>query len=185
MVAGGREDGQMALRDPSVAGSVGDAWESVGAEVRSALEVAYRAAVHVREQAEESELTEGLMRRAVSVARESDRLISVLQQATRSLNGSGNGGWSPSVAASTGAPARAEMHGGGGEGQGVEPSLEGARRRESLRRAGTDSEFAREEARLAATQMAAAGSERAEIERRIREDFGVGDTAAILDEIGV
>jgi outer membrane biosynthesis protein TonB len=40
-------------------------------------------------------------------------------------------------------------------------------------------------ARLLATQMAVAGSDRDEIAHRLQEEFGVRDSTAILDEIGI
>jgi hypothetical protein len=42
-----------------------------------------------------------------------------------------------------------------------------------------------EGARLLATQMAVAGSTRDEIAWRLREEFGIHDSTAILDEIGL
>jgi hypothetical protein len=42
-----------------------------------------------------------------------------------------------------------------------------------------------EGARLLATQMAVAGSTRDEIAWRLREEFGIQDSTAILDEIGL
>jgi hypothetical protein len=42
-----------------------------------------------------------------------------------------------------------------------------------------------EGARLLATQMAVAGSTRDEIAWRLREEFGINDATAILDEIGL
>jgi hypothetical protein len=48
----------------------------------------------------------------------------------------------------------------------------------------TDSRVS-EGARLLATQMAVAGSTRDEIAWRLREEFGIHDATAILDEIGL
>ncbi len=42
-----------------------------------------------------------------------------------------------------------------------------------------------DEARLLATQMAVAGSSRDEIALRLQEEFGIEDSTAILDEIGI
>ena len=41
-----------------------------------------------------------------------------------------------------------------------------------------------ENARLVATQMTIAGSSRDEISRRLRDEFGILDPTAILNEIG-
>jgi hypothetical protein len=40
-------------------------------------------------------------------------------------------------------------------------------------------------ARLLATQMAAGGGSRDEVATRLREEFGIQDPSAILDEIGL
>jgi hypothetical protein len=49
----------------------------------------------------------------------------------------------------------------------------------------SDSSGVSEGARLLATQMAVAGSTRDEIAWRLREEFGIHDASAILDEIGI
>lgn len=204
--------------------------EAVGSRIESVLDAAERAASGIRQDAEEwarqymqdsrrkadelaaqrvqelSQLTDSLMNRARSVAKQSDDLISALDDAARGLLTTGGSGGTapptaslqsstPSAAPQTPAPEAA-------------PPAEPAPAQPPPRRqppeatpppaepapppaqpaaapSGRNDSRVSEGARLLATQMAVAGSSRDEIAWRLREEFAIEDSSAILDEIGL
>jgi hypothetical protein len=103
---------------------------------------------------EVSDLTDSLIRRAQSVVQLSDQLIATLEDAGRRIAGATVPGSSHP---------EATAHAGPGAGAPTQPLPEGAL--------------------LLATEMANAGRSRDEIARRLRDEFGVIDATAILNQI--
>jgi hypothetical protein len=94
---------------------------------------------------------------ARDVARQSDELMSALEAAKQRLLGTGH---PTPEAASPVEPSRSQPELPGDSGSSEGP-------------------------RLLATQMAVSGSSRDEITARLREEFGIDDASAILDDIGI
>ena len=174
--------------------------------VESILEAAEEAAAGIRQDAEEragdyleeariraddvtaerirqiSELTDTLVNRVRAVAQQSDELIAALDDAGRRVTGEAQpepeleapepqpyeavSPPSPYLGAEPPAPAPPPP-----EPPPVEPPQAAPRVSDG--------------ARLLATQMAVAGSNRDEIAWRLHEEFGIQDASAILDEIGI
>jgi hypothetical protein len=118
-----------------------------------------------------SELSDVLMSRAREVAEQSNQLLSTLDEASRRLLDN----------AKIAARPRPE---GSDSGDASKPRLEREppQKAEEAPRIGPD---VSEGARLLAIQMAVAGSSRDEVARRLREEFGIRDSRAILDESGL
>jgi hypothetical protein len=186
---------------PLDAGSSNGPMSSVGQRVETVLQAAERAAADIRKDAERwaqrhmedtrrradelaarqvqelSSITDDLLARAHAVARQSDELISALDSASRRAlrvsprrhddNGSGR--------------LDGDVHSHEAR-NGVAPSdpRPNVGHREQ-RPAGSVSDGAR----LLATQMSVAGSNREKIASRLREEFGIEDSSAILDEAGI
>jgi hypothetical protein len=154
--------------------------EAVGQRVESALQAAERAAARIRDDAQQwarsykeesrkqadeqtservrelSELTDNMMLRVRAAAEQADELISSLEEMGRRLISSE---WRSSRIPEPVSPARSRpVH-------------------------NDDSVSAG--ARVLATQMAAVGGSRDEVATRLREEFGIQDPSAILDEIGL
>jgi hypothetical protein len=150
---------------------------------------------------EMSDLTDNLMQRARQVAQQSDQLITALEDAGRRMIGGTPGFGStqappqPEVApppapppqaapppASNDQPPAASSPPPPPPAPPVQQAPPPAQRAPAAapQNAGPVSEGAR----LLATQMAIAGSSRDEISRRLRDEFGVLDPTAILNEIG-
>lgn len=234
---------------------------SIGTRVESVLEAAESAAAGIREDAQEwasryleesrrkadelaneriqeiSTLTDTLISRARAVAKQSDELLSALDDAgRRMIDNSRPSGWVPR---GSGAARRSGSAGSDSESsvtssesepsvtssegpppvRSVEPAADpspppppelggppaGPRPPSVARRSSPPTQVERppyeqppvpprarpssgrvsEGARLLATQMAVAGSSRDEISWRLREEFGIHDASAILDEIGI
>ena len=176
--------------------------ESVGHRVESVLEAAERAAADIRRDAEQwaerhmeetrrradelaaqrvqelSTITDDLLARARSVATQSDELISALNAAARkALRISPKDRGEDLRAPESPPEPRAERP---PERRPVEPPPEPPST-EPQRDGGRVSEGAR----LLATQMAVAGSGRETIAARLREEFGIHDPSAILDDAGL
>jgi hypothetical protein len=173
-----REDSRLSVpvADDSRAGT-----SSVGERVETVLEAAERAATAIREDAERwarehmeetrrradelavqrakelSSITDELLARAQAVARQTDELIGA-------LNGDNRG-------------ALKVVSGNDSEPAGTAPS--------SNRRPRRPTGSVSDGARLLATQMAVAGSSRDGIASRLKEEFGIEDSSAILDEAGL
>jgi hypothetical protein len=155
--------------------------EAVGQRVESALQAAERAAARIRDDAQQwarsykeesrkqadeqtservrelSELTDNMMLRVRAAAEQADELISSLEEMGRRLISSE---WRSSRIPEPVSPARSRpVH--------------------------NDDHSVSAGARLLATQMAAAGGSRDEVAARLREEFGIQDPSAILDEIGL
>jgi vacuolar-type H+-ATPase subunit H len=170
---------------------------SVGSRIESVLEAAERAANGIREDAEEwakrymeesrrkadeiaaervkelSELTDNLISRARDVAAQSDELISALDDAGRRLVSRERRDPLEPPEATRPAPRP--------EPERRPPPPEPTRQPTP----GGNNSPVSEGARLLATQMAVAGSSREEIARRLRDEFGIRESNAILDEIGL
>jgi vacuolar-type H+-ATPase subunit H len=207
--------------------------EAVGSRVESVLDAAERAASGIRQDAEEwarqymeetrrkadematqrvqelSQLTDSLMNRARSVAKQSDDLISALDDAARNLLTTGGSGGSAPPTASLpssppasappisspetaapppAAPPPAAPPAGRQPPEPAPPSAapaEPAPPPSAPAPSGRNDSGVSEGARLLATQMAVAGSTRDEIAWRLREEFAIHDSSAILDEIGL
>jgi hypothetical protein len=151
----------------------------------------------VRERAELiSELTDDLLRHAATARRRSDALVQELDEAIDRL--------SRELSEASGSPTgdEAERLAEPSPGAEAEEPTETEAARERLRPVGgssastgvpyrPDSASSHEEkplvaaelARFLATQMALAGSSREEIETRLRDEFGVEDSSAILDSV--
>lgn len=209
----------------------------VGSRIESVLDAAERAANGIRQDAEEwarqymeqtrknademaanrvqelSQLTDSLMTRARSVAKQSDDLISALDDAARGLLTAGGSATSAAPSLQTPAPPpasepppapppRAEPPPPAPPAEPAPAQPPPGRRPPEATPApapppaetspappapappGNDSRVS-EGARLLATQMAVAGSSRDEIAWRLREEFSIQDSSAILDEIGL
>lgn len=165
---------------------------SISSRIQSLIEAAEQAAAGIREDAEEaartyleesrrradtlaservreiSQLTDNLVSRARAVAQQSDELISALDEAGRRVLGDKPAQAPPPSAPAEPAPLPASA-------APPFPSSPSA----------ADSVTVSEGARLLATQMAVAKSSREEISRRLREEFGIQDSTAILNEIGI
>ena len=176
--------------------------DSVGSRIESVLEAAEQAADGIRQDAQEwakrymeesrrkademaekrvkelSELTDQLVNRARSVAQQSDELISALDDAGRRLVGRERSDpLEPTRVETPPSPEPEQERRAPREQSPAEP----ARPPRSI---GNNSHVS-EGARLLATQMAVAGSSRDEIAWRLRDEFGIQDSSAILDEIGL
>jgi vacuolar-type H+-ATPase subunit H len=191
---------------------------AVGARIESIISAAEQAAAGIRQDAEErarryydqsrqraddvaadrirevSDLTDGLIKRARQVARQSDDLISALEEAGRQVM---------STARPGNRDRAAEPEAGGADplappapSREPEPPVAPPDRYEpSVPEREPEPEPAPEPssrpapvsegARLLATQMAVAGSSREQIARRLNDEFGIRDASAILNEIGV
>jgi hypothetical protein len=207
--------------------SSGPETEAVGSRIESVLDAAERAASGIRQDAEEwarqymdetrrkadematqrvqelSQLTDSLMNRARSVAKQSDDLISALDDAARGLLTTGGSGGSapptaslqtstppaaplPPAAAPPAEPAPAQPPPGRHAPEAAPPRAEPAPPPPPpAAPSGRNDSRVSEGARLLATQMAVAGSSRDEIAWRLREEFAIQDSSAILDEIGL
>lgn len=187
---------------------------SVGSRIQSLIEAAEQAAAGIREEAEEaahtyleesrrradalaservqeiSQLTDNLVSRARAVARQSDELIAALEEAGRRVLGTEPAQTSPHEppVASPPGPAQTVPF----------PAEAAASRPESppapaapiappfpSASSAAESVTVSEGARRLATQMAVAKCSRDEISRRLREEFGIQDSTAILNEIGI
>jgi hypothetical protein len=155
--------------------------EAVGQRVESALQAAERAAARIRDDAQEwarsyreesrkqadeqtservrelSELTDSLLIRVGAAAKQADELIAALEETGRRLISSE---WRSSRIPGPVNPTRPRSA------HHNDPSVSAG-------------------ARLLATQMAAVGGSRDEVAARLREEFGIKDPSAILDEIGL
>ena len=218
---------------------------SVGTRIESILDAAERAAIGIREDAQEwagryleesrrkadevaaerikeiSSLTDNLVSRARAVAQQSDELIAALDDAGRRvLNNARPGGTGPPAPSPTDAvrappstheaapPPKTQVERPPAPAQAPPPQAPPPQSpvrevpppppvREAPPPAPapeltpppaappTDAPRVSEGARLLATQMAVAGSTRDEISWRLREEFGIQDATAILDEIGI
>jgi vacuolar-type H+-ATPase subunit H len=203
----------------------------VGSRIESVLDAAEQAADGIRQDAEEwarqymaearrkadelaeqrvqelSHLTDSLMNRARSVAKQSDDLISALDDAARGLLGAGGTGAGPAPPLQAPAPPAAQPVAPSQAAPAPPPAEpapaappQGRRPPEPAPAASpppaspspppvappprNDSGVS-EGARLLATQMAVAGSSRDEIAYRLSEEFAIQDSSAILDEIGL
>jgi hypothetical protein len=175
---------KQAVDDPNREAAV----SAVGERIESFLDAAERAAAGIREDAQEwarryrdesrpkaddaaaqriqelSSLTDSLVSRAKAVARQSDELIAALDDAGRRILNTTRPGSEtdpappPAGAVPPSPPAQPASEGTTGPSEG---------------------------AHLLAAQMAVTGSTRDEIARRLREEFGIKDARAILDEIGI
>ena len=210
--------------------------DSVGGRIETILDAAERAAAGIREDAQEwarryaeearrkadeaaasriqelSGLTDELVRRARSVAQQSDDLLSALDEAGRRVLETARGNeagppvpakppqteeerqpapsaqptdrWRPAAerpataAPPSPTPSQAPAPAPPESAPAQEPASKPAP-------ATGNSGHVSEGARLLATQMAVAGSTRDEIAWRLREEFGIQDSSAILDEIGI
>ena len=175
--------------------------DSVGSRIESVLEAAEQAADGIRQDAQEwakrymeesrrkademaekrvkelSELTDQLVNRARSVAQQSDELISALDDAGRRLVGRERSDpLEPPRVEDPAPPPEPERR--------ATPQPPPAESGPPPRSIGNNSHVS-EGARLLATQMAVAGSSRDEIAWRLRDEFGIQDSSAILDEIGL
>jgi hypothetical protein len=145
-----------------------------------------------------SELTDSLMTRLDAAARQAEELISTLEETGRRLlNSEGRSPEAPRLnrpgAEVEEEPERAfKRAAGDGKGSrkkpwlppGAEPRVPEPVNSAPPRPARGDPTVS-EGARLLATQMAAVGGKRDEVASRLREEFGIQDPAAILDEIGL
>jgi hypothetical protein len=177
--------------------------EDAEAQARRYLAESRRRADRIAEERAEAigDATEGLIERAETVKRHSDELIRALEEAKLRIGVSGGeGGTEPLPAPVAAEPATQPGPRGVAHLKPVEaPPPEGPPEPSPLpprppqepyverRRApqGTDGAPAipTAGARLLATQMAVAGSSRAEIERRLRNDFGIEDAEEMLNGI--
>ena len=144
-----------------------DTAERVAAEIRDEAE--QEAADHLDRRRHEAdrilqererelaELTETVVARAAVVQRELDGLVDTLQQAIGRI---------AALGISDAAPAHVSS-------RAARPSTTESDPRDSVS----------DEALLRLTQMAVAGSDRAELERTLREEFGVAHTEPVLDEV--
>jgi hypothetical protein len=197
-----RDEAREEPRSP--AGSAGNstaAMSSVGERVETVLEAAERAAADIRKDAEQwaqrhmeetrrradelaaqrvqelSSITDDLLSRAQAVARQSDDLINALDSASRRalkvpLRRQEDGNREPEE------DAKAQPDTPPKESAPAEAEPQGAQTRPAPARVSDG-------ARLLATQMAVAGSDRDTIASRLRDEFGIGDPSAILDEAGL
>jgi ElaB/YqjD/DUF883 family membrane-anchored ribosome-binding protein len=187
---------------------------SVGSRIQSLIEAAEQAAAGIREEAEEaartyleeyrrradalaservqeiSQLTDNLVSRARAVAQQSDELIAALDEAGRRVLGT-----KPAQTS----PPEPPVHTPPGPAQTVPFPAEAAASRPEPPPApaapiappfpsassAAESVTVSEGARRLATQMAVAKCSRDEISRRLREEFGIQDSTAILNEIGI
>jgi hypothetical protein len=160
--------------------------EDAEAQARRYLEESRRRSERfAEERAQElSEVTDSLIERAESVKRQSDELIAALGNARRQLEDrvfDDLGPVSPAEAPDVGETGRQPAP----HLKPVDPVPAPA---EPTPAAGpeADSTLSGESsapARLLATQMAVAGSSRAEIESRLRSEFGIEDVGGMLDAI--
>jgi hypothetical protein len=156
--------------------------EDAEAQARRYLEESRRRSEKVAEERakELSAVTDSLLERAEAVKRQSDELIAAMGHAKRQLEDRAL----EDLGSVSGAPAS-----GAGEAQ-HPPHLKPVDPvpAEPVEAAGpeADSTLSGESAapaRLLATQMAVAGSSRAEIESRLRSEFGIEDVDGMLDAI--
>jgi cell division septum initiation protein DivIVA len=184
--------------EPARGGDSRPAMGSVGERVETVLEAAERAAADIRKDAERwaqrhmeetrrradqlaaqrvqelSSITDDLLARAQAVARQSDELINALDSAgRRALK----------------IPLRQPDDDVGFNSNGVQPVPEmRAQTNGSANSGSSDQRQAgsiSDGARLLVTQMAVAGSNRETIASRLREEFGIADPGAMLDEAGL
>ena len=213
---------------------------SVGTRIESILDAAERAAIGIREDAQEwagryleesrrkaddiaaeriqeiSALTDNLVSRARAVAQQSDELIAALDDAgRRALNNARPGSPAPAAAPPPAAaaaqpppvpqqappppppaaPPKTQVERPPAAQQAPPPQAPPPLREEPpppsapepppAAQPAPSAPRVSEGARLLATQMAVAGSTRDEISWRLREEFGIQDSTAILDEIGI
>ena len=111
-----------------------------------------------------SEVTDSLLRQSEVVKSQSDDLILALDEARSQID----------------APQRQDLEAGPTEATGPRSVPSGAPPADAVERPKAK---VSEGARILATQMAVAGSDRAEIEHRLRNEFGIEDAAPILDGI--
>jgi hypothetical protein len=193
---------------PAPAGSSPTAMSSVGERVETVLEAAEQAAADIRRDAEQwaqrhmeetrrradalaaqrvqelSSITDDLLARAQAVAKQSDELISALDSASRRtikapLRREEDGASEAEQEEPSAAPAPAPR---------AEPASEESASAEAEDGAPPERPppgRVSDGARLLATQMAVAGSSRDTIASRLREEFGIDDPSAILDEAGL
>lgn len=198
---------------------------TIGSRIESIIAAAEQAAAGIRQDAEENarryyedsrqradevavarmrevaDLTDGLIKRAKTVAQQSDELIAALEEAGRQAMSAARSG-----ARREPAPA---PEAGGAEADPLapppaseappprhEPREAPATLSPPVRAEGQPSQPTAPEpsaapaqvsqgARLLATQMAVAGSSRDQIARRLHDEFGIRDASAILNEIGL
>jgi hypothetical protein len=190
---------------PPPAGNSTTAMSSVGERVETVLEAAERAAADIRRDAEQwaqrhmeetrrradavaaqrvqelSSITDDLLSRAQAVAKQSDELISALDSASRRaikapLRRQEDGASEDALEEAAAAPAPTPK---------AEPASEESAPAEAEHGAVAERRPVSDGARLLATQMAVAGSSRDTIASRLREEFGIDDPSAILDEAGL
>ena len=176
------------------AGDAQAAPSGVGARVDTVLQAAERAAADIRRDAEQwaqrhmedtrrradelaaqrvqelSSITDDLLSRAQAVARQSDDLINALDAASRRAlkvprRRQDDGGEDPGRPDPEQGPEPADPPSNGPIAPAPRPVSDGAR--------------------LLVTQMAVAGSNRETISSRLRQEFGIEDPSAILDEAGL
>lgn len=186
MQAGERVKGIIEAAERTAAAIVADAEAQARKQLAQARIQAERVAA--RRSEEIAALTDDLINRTEAVRRQSDELLRLLDESQRRLGGV------VQIPLDADTPASEPPAQGGGvwpnEGQGAESVGGGAEQPTQHLRAvepqpgqGMPGRHPSDGARLLATQMAVAGSGRAEIDRRLRNEFGIEDTRAMLDAI--
>lgn len=189
MVSRGQDEENPAGEAPSEAPRGDDVEDlgSVGERIDSIISAAERAAADIREDAEKraqryyeeskrrademADLTDSLVQRARQVAQQSDHLITALEDleaASRRLTGLGTA-QEPGLVEVAPAPPPAQQ---------LSPAPEA-----SAPGAAGGAGAQPDGARVLAKQMATADRSRAEIARCLRDEFGVLDPTAILNEV--
>lgn len=175
---GERVKGIIEAAERTAAAIVADAEAQARKQLAQARVQAERVAA--RRSEEIAALTDDLISRTEAVRRQSDELLQLLDEAQRRIGGVAQGPLdavppAPNWAAQDEEPT-------GGPAAGGQPAQH-LRAVEPQRGQGTQGSSSFDGARLLATQMAVAGSGRAEIDRRLRNEFGIEDTGPMLDAI--
>ena len=182
--AGERVKGIIEAAERTAAAIVADAEAQARKQLAQARVQAERVAA--RRSEEIAALTDDLISRTEAVRRQSDELLRLLDESQRRLGGMVQVPLDAGIPASEppvqGGGGPSEGHGAGGAEGGEQPAQR-LRAVETQPGQGMPGRHPSDGARLLATQMAVAGSGRAEIDSRLRNEFGIEDTRPMLDAI--